>query len=219
MECITPTFAPFIVEQDSEHHWGQQHAFGDSLFGEQLHQAQPKQPMLSHSNVLPKRKQWPSSHQQPAKSQLPLSSRRNSNSSNLYLQIPKHAAGVQKVVTPTKAKSPLEWEALLRTSLNDLRGAYANMQVPPAAPRQPQYKLSSQRPDFSGFDRIQMASRAMQMAAGFNIRGRRDMSAEYSDSGESSASESESEAEVEAPATPVTMEMGVMMNIDPQLFS
>lgn len=207
MECITPTFAPFIVEQDSEHHWTQQHAFG-----EQLHQAQTKQPLLSHSNALPKRKQWPSSHQQPTKHQ-PLSSRRNSNSnSNLFLQIPKHSSGVQKVVTPTKAKSPLEWEALLRTSLNDLRGAYAKMEVP-AAPKQPQYSLSSERPDFSGFNRIQMASRAMQMAAGFNSRGRRDLSAEYD------SESSGSEAEVEAPATPVSVETGMMMMIDPQLFS
>lgn len=207
MECITPTFSPFIVEQDSEHHWTQQHAFG-----EQLHQAHAKQPLLSHSNVLPKRKQWPSSHQQPIKDQ-PLSSRRSSNSnSNLFLQIPKHSSGVQKVVTPTKSKSPVEWEALLRTSLNNLQGAYANIQVP-AAPRQPQRKMSSERPDFSGFDRIQMASRAMQMAAGFNSRGRRDMSAEYD------SESSGSEADVEAPATPVSVETGVMMNIDPLLFS
>lgn len=211
MECITPTFAPFIVEQNSEHHWAQQHAFGDSL-----HQAQTKQPLLSQPLVCEplKRKQWPSSHQQPAKHQS-LSSRRNSNSnSNLFLQIPKHSNGVKKVVTPTKARSPVEWEALLRTSLNDLRGIYANMQVPPAAPKQPQYNLTSERPDFSGFDRIQMASRAMQMAAGFNSRGRRDTSAEY----ESDSSEG-SEADVEAPATPVSVETGVIMNIDPNLFS
>lgn len=66
---------------------------------------------------------------------------------------------------------------------------------------------SHERPEFEGLDRVQLASRAMQMAAGFAARDDSD--------GESSASESE----VEAPATPMGVGEGMMMDIDPQLFS
>lgn len=78
-----------------------------------------------------------------------------------------------------------------------------------AAPRRRPAASISERSEFEGLDRVQLASRAMQMAAGFAAR-------DDSDDGESSSG---SESEVEAPATPIGVGEGVMMDIDPQLFS
>ncbi|CAN8096382.1 unnamed protein product [Discula destructiva] len=204
MECITASYAPVILQPDSEHDWANQH-----VLSEQLRQAENKQPLKTHTSVLvqPRRQQRPGQQLPPTSS-----SRR---SSNLLLHIPKPTGRVSKLITPTKnAKSPQEWEALLRTAVTDLHGAYASMLQVPAAPKPQPTLPSSRRPDFSGLDRVQMASRAMQMAAGFGCAARREQSEEY-DGGESSGSE----ADVDAPATPVSVETGEMMDIDPRLFS
>lgn len=140
-------------------------------------------------------------------------SKRQRTQNNLLLHIPGPTSRVHKyVVTPTKTptKSPQEWAALLTSATQTLQTMYANMPsaAPPAAPKAPRSMAYNERPEFEGLDRVQLASRAMQMAAGFAAR-------DPDSDGESSASESE----VEAPATPMGVGEGMMMDIDPQLFS
>lgn len=212
MECIATSYAPLIVEPDSANDWTKQH-----VLSEQLRQAEHKQPTTTNNNLSTSStitttittKRLSAAHPP-----LPSKRQRTQNNNHLLLHIPGPTSRVHKyVVTPTKTptKSPQEWAALLHSATQTLQSIYANnnnnMLAAPAAPRR---APMAERPEFEGLDRVQLASRAMQMAAGFHH------AADSSDDGEYSSA---SESEVEAPATPMGVGEGVMMDIDPQLFS
>ncbi|KAJ4413466.1 hypothetical protein N0V82_008540 [Gnomoniopsis sp. IMI 355080] len=213
MECIATSYAPLIVEPDSANDWTKQH-----VLSEQLRQAEHKQPTTTNnslsttsSTITNTTKRLSAAHPPP-----PSKRQRTQNNNLLLLHIPGPTSRVHKyVVTPTKTptKSPQEWAALLHSATQTLQSIYANnnnnnILAAPAAPRRAPIP---ERPEFEGLDRVQLASRAMQMAAGFHHHA-----VDSSDDGEYSSA---SESEVEAPATPMGVDEGVMMDIDPQLFS
>lgn len=246
MECISTSFAPIIVQPESGHDWAQQH-----ILGEQIHLGQTKQqpptssPSSSTSssnnnNNNNNNTNFPMNQWSPRQS---AGRRRNLPTTNT-LQIP--GAGAQRPGARPALKTPVklgersrdEWEALLTGSLASLQGAYARLQAdrdeppqPPPAPRRQSLpsgaRTDTDRPDVAGLDRAEVASRALQAAAGCHVMfpaqllmaspmmgtgrlgggGDDDVS---SDAGSSSGSEDS----FEAPATPVEE-----MQLDPRLFS
>lgn len=213
MECLPISYAPLILHSESEPNW--------TILSEQLHQAthkpSPSSPPMSTTTTTTAAIPHIIKH---APSTQHLRARRTAPNP-LLLHIPTKplaTGAVQKMLTPTKnPRSISEWEALLQTSHTGLRGAYAKLsqqQVPPPAPK-PAARAVRRMPDFSRMNRVQMASRAMQMAAGCGALRRPGSSSSSSSEGSDDGSEDE---EMDAPATPVGVESGAMMDIDPRLF-
>lgn len=259
MECISTSYAPMIVQPDSGHDWAQQHILGEQYRLDHTKQQQP--PSFSFSPSSPRSdetstntnttlspKQRSSPHRQGAgRRALPLP---------LPLPLPTSAAqqslggGVQKkpvLKTPVKTtdRTRDEWEALLTQSIASLRGAYARMEhtsQPPPAPRRQSLgaarRLQCDQPDVAGLDRTEIASRALQVAAGCSsgpggmmmfsaplgglpAYAAPDAASDASscDEAESSGTEEEDDYLEDAPATPGREGEGDEMHIDPRLFS
>lgn len=234
MACIATSYAPLILEPDAANDWTKQH-----VLSEHLRQAEHKQPTTTTTSTSTSTSSTASKrssnhhHYNHNHNQHP-SKRLRHQPSHLLLHIPGpqpttttriHKAAITPT-TKTPTKPPQHWAALLTSATHTLQSIYAataaanttcnipsTPSLPPPPPAPLRRRSSSTRSDeFEGLDRIQLASRAMQMAAGFAwTRARHD----DDDYDESSASESE----VEAPATPVGVGEGVMMDIDPALFS
>lgn len=203
MECIsTHPYAPIIVQPESGHDWAQQHILGEQL---RLGQAKQSPPSLRVDNGVPM-KQWAT---------------RQSTSHRAVLQIPDSQLRVPKptqpLKTPTKTneRSKEEWEDMLKTSMATLQGAYSRMEVPPA-PRSRSLGDRLHKPSVAGLDRTEIASRALQVAAGcsmFSALSEMDLS-----DAESSGTD-DSYGPDDAPRTPDTVRTSEDMNIDPRLFS
>lgn len=227
MECISTSFAPIIVQPDSGSDWAQQH-----ILGEHIRLEQTKQTTIS-SSPLPSASISPASPRQMSPRQG--AGRLRIVANNNTLQIPTSTTthdGVQKPARPA-LKTPVktgertreEWEALLTGSIATLRCAYDRLEPPPAPRRQ---SLGEQRPDLVGLDRAEIASRALQAAAGCHVmfpaqmmtmqmmgclgRGADVDGDSASDAGSSVSGDSLMSED--APATPCEE-----MQIDPRLFS
>lgn len=229
MECISTSFAPIIFQPESGQDWAQQHIFGEQLRLEQTKQPSATTTTTTNNNIIinKKTKQW--SPRQCAG--------RTRHTNTLQIPSAAHPRGVQKpggpaLKTPVKTgeRSREEWEALLTSSIAGLRGAYERLEPPPAPRRQSLgglHRPQPDRPDLAGLDRAEVASRALQAAAGCHVMFPAQMTTttmmvgvdrlDDADDGSSDAGSSGSEdscGSEDAPATPCEE-----MQIDPRLFS
>lgn len=205
MECIsTHPYAPIIVQPESGNDWTQQHILGEQL---RLGQAKRSPSMRIDHGV--HMKQWAT---------------RQSTSQRAALHIPSSQLKVQKptqpLKTPTKIneRSKEEWEDMLKTSMSSLQSAYSKMELEvPPAPKSRTLGDRMHKPSVAGRDRTEIASRALQVAAGcsmFSAFNQMDIS-----DAESSGTE-DSYGSDYAPATPAdTVRTSEDMDIDPRLFS
>lgn len=208
MECISSTYTPVIVQPDlSGPDWTQQHMLGETIrLGQAKQTKQTRQPLSLESNAF-RIKSWTS---------------RRSSSLHTLLQIPgtqsrvrvgKPAATLKTPIKINNTRPSKEWEELLKSSMATLQGAYKRLEAP-AVPtsqtlgaRWPQSHLTA------GLDRTEIASRALQVAAGCAM-----FSADYDDEASSSGSE-DSYGSGAAPETPHAMQTNEDVHIDPRLFS
>lgn len=207
MECIATSYAPLILEPDSTSDWTKQH-----VLSEQLRQAEHKQPTTTTTTTSTSTTSTTASKRLSTHPHSASKRPRHHHHNQLHIPNPTTSRLHQPIlITPTNPlpppppKSPQHWADLLASATTTLHSLYAHLPPPPPAPKA--RRSAPPLPEFAaGLDRVQLASRAMQMAAGF---------AAHDEDDESSGSESE----VEAPPTPVGVAEGVMMEIDPRLFA
>lgn len=200
MEFANHSSTPFIADAGSEQDWARQHVAG------QLHMADPKGsgllPLRRRSAVALKRRASSDVRHRPENGPSGVSKRR---------RVDRPINVTNKPLSPAdKARSAGDWEQMLKLSVNNLQGLYANMGNTPApatgrllGDRFPQRVADS--------DRGLMASRAIHHAAGCCSEGGldEDDDAYSSSSGEEDMAdwaETDSSSD-DQPATPDTAQM------------
>lgn len=205
MECISSTYTPLIVQSDlSGQDWTQQHILGEKFrLGEAK---QPQEPLSLEKKALHMRS-WTSRQS---------NSRRSTNlfqisgtQSRARVEKPSYTLKTPIQFNTTRPRK--DWEELLKSSIATLQGAYKRMETPVV---QTSETLGARLPQshLTGLDRTEIASRALQVAAGCAM-----FSADYDD-GSSSGSE-DSYGSDGAPDTPQTIQTNKDVHIDPRLFS
>lgn len=205
MEFANHSSAPFIADAGSEQDWARQHV------AEQIHMADPKAsgllPLRRRSAVALKRRASSDVRHRPENGPAGVTKRRRVDRS---LNI------VNKPTSPAdKAKLAADWEQMLKLSLNNLQGLYANMgnTSAPATGR----LLGDRFPQrLTDSDRGLMASRAMHHAAGCCSEGGLDEDDAFSSSsGEDMADWAETDSSSDdQPATPDTAQMDEDSDVD-----
>lgn len=208
MEFANHSSAPFIADAGSEQDWARQHV------AQQIHMADSKAsgllPLRRRSVVALKRRASSDVRHRPENGPSGVSKRR---------RVDRPITTVNKPLSPAdKARSAGDWEQMLKLSVSNLQGLYANMgnTSAPATGR----LLGDMFPQrLADSDRGLMASRAMHHAAGCCSEGGLDEDDRYSSSsGEDMADWAETDSSSDdQPATPDTAQMDEDSDVDGDL--
>lgn len=208
MEFANHSSAPFIADAGSEQDWARQHV------AQQIHMADSKAsgllPLRRRSVVALKRRASSDVRHRPENGPSGVSKRR---------RVDRPITTVTKPLSPAdKARSASDWEQMLKLSVSNLQGLYANMGNTSApAPGRLLGDMFPQR--LADSDRGLMASRAMHHAAGCCSEGGLDEDDRYSSSsGEDMADWAETDSSSDdQPATPDTAQMDEDSDVDGNL--
>ena len=209
MEFANHPSALFIADAGSEQDWARQHV------AEQLHMTDPKSsgllPLRRRSAVALKRRASSDVRHRPENGPSGVSKRRR-------VDRPIHI--INKPISPAdKAKSAGDWEQMLKLSVNNLQGLYANMMDKTPAPAAGRL-LGDRFPQrLADSDRDLMASRAMHHAAGCCSEGgldEDDACSSSSDEDTADWAETDSSSD-DQPATPDTAQMDEDSDVDSEL--